>query len=156
MTLIAYLKIDDIPGEATSEGHEEEIDIHGLNWAVDAPAASGRRRAAQPKVRPLKLHKYTDKASPYLTLACLRRQSFPEMTLTVRANTGDAIVDYLVFKLENCTILRHVMENGDEDDARIHELLSIGFETITETYDTGRSGDAGEEHEIQYNIVSRA
>jgi type VI protein secretion system component Hcp len=54
----AFLRIDDIPGESTSEQHPEWIDIDSFSWGVSQTqihdgGAGGRGAPGEPARRPL-------------------------------------------------------------------------------------------------------
>jgi type VI secretion system secreted protein Hcp len=160
MPLTAFLKIGDIAGESQRVDHEEEIDIHDIMWSIDQKLASrvGRGRArARARIRPLLLRKFTDAASAYLLLACMQGKSFPEMILSVRKDSGEAHLDYLVITMENVTISKfEKLGTGEEKDGQIiEEIVGLVFENVTYKY-TVQSDDhsAGDEHEISYDIAA--
>ncbi len=159
MPLTAFLKIDDIPGESHSTGHEEEIDVHALRWGVEhtVRAQVGRGRArARADVDQLALHKFYDAASPYLFLACAQGKSFAEMTLAVRKDSGEAHLDYLIITMENVVIADVEMSNTDDSETEeIHEVVKLAFENVTIKYITlSDDHSAGDEHEITYDIAA--
>lgn len=152
----SYLKIDDIPGESQRVGHEDEIDFSGLSWKIERPESdSGTGRAtAQVKVGPIKIRKRIDKSSPYLTLATLNGQVFPEMILTVRRNNGDAPLDYLVITMTNVRVTSYEMATREQDNEPTEEI-GFTFEKINYKYtETEPDQSAGDEHEIEYDIAA--
>lgn len=160
MPLAAYLKIGDIAGESQRVDHEDEIDIHDIMWSIDRKSTSqvGRgRRRARAKIRPLLLRKFTDAASAYLLLACMQGKAFPEMILSVRKDSGEAHLDYLVITMENVTISKfETLGVGEDDEGQtIEEIIGLVFENVTYKY-TVQSDDhsAGGEHEITYDIAA--
>ena len=160
MPLTAYLKIGDIAGESQRVDHEDEIDIHDIMWSIDRKSASkvGRGRArARARIQPLLLRKVTDAASAYLLLACMQGKSFPEMILSVRKDSGEAHLDYLVITMENVTISKfEKLGVGVENEGQtIEEIIGLVFENVTYKY-TVQNDDhsAGDEHEITYDIAA--
>lgn len=156
MPLTGYLHIPDIPGESKTADHEGEIDIHDIHWqfAREAAAITGRGRSrARSEVSPLVVSKLTDAASPYLILANLQGKAIPEITLSLRKDSGDAHLDYLVITLTNCMITG--VELGTlHSDGTITEEVAITSEQIKVLY-TVQADDhsAGDEHEIEFDIV---
>lgn len=153
----AYLKIPDIPGESQRADHEDEIDIHGLSWKVEAPATTGSGRTlSQSVVGPIFLKKYVDASSPYIALSTLNARNFESAVLAVRKDSGDAHLDYLVITLGNARIVSYEMETK-EGSSLIEETIGITFESITYKY-TVQEDDhsAGDEHEITYDIAAGA
>lgn len=162
MPLTAYLKIGDIAGESQRVDHEEEIDIHDALWNIEQGSAAqvGRGRSrARAQVDALMLKKFVDASSPYLALACMQGKSFPDMVLSVRKDSGEAHLDYLVITMENVTISKYEMIGvGEEEGGQmIEELVGLIFENVTYMY-TVQEDDhsAGDEHEITYDIAAGA
>jgi type VI secretion system secreted protein Hcp len=155
--LTGYLKIPDIAGESQRADHEDEIDIHDIQWMV-AQAASvevgSSRTRARAVVSPLKVRKFMDASSPYLALACMQGKSFPDMVLTLRKDSGDAHLDYLVITMTNAQVVSYEMVT-EEGSSVPTEEVGIMFESITIKY-TVQADDhsAGDEHEITYDIAA--
>ncbi len=159
MPLTAYLKIGDIAGESVVTGHEDEIDVHGLRWGAEQTAGSVRGRGrsrARARVDHLVVRKLYDAASPYLLLACMRGQSFDEMVLAVRKDSGDAHLDYLVITMTNVVVADVEMSDQEEAESEeIEERVALSFESVNVKY-TVQADDhsAGAEHEIEYDIAA--
>ena len=161
MPITAFLKIPNIPGESRSADHEDEIDVHGVHWGVarkNKAAKGGRGRARSRAVAsPLEVHKFYDAASPYLALSTLQGKAFDEIVLSVRRDSGEAHLDYLVITMTNCTLKSYDMFNDGVDDPllEISERVSITFEQVNIKY-TVQADDhsAGDEHEIEYDVAA--
>ena len=160
MTLTAYLKIGDIAGESRRAEHEDEIDVHGLQWKIAQQSSLlqrvGRGRArARATVDALTCLKFTDASSPYLALACFQGRSFPEATLAVRKDSGEAHLDYLVITMENVTVSGYEMSNDAGDDEVVAERLGLTFEKVTYTYIVQNDDQSsGDEHEVEFDIAA--
>lgn len=160
MPLTAYLKIADIAGESQRADHEDEIDIHDVTWNIEQGSAAqvGRGRSrARAQVDALIMRKFVDASSVYLALACMQGKSFPDMVLSVRKDSGEAHLDYLVITMENVTISKYeVLGVGDEEGGQvIEELLGCVFENVTYKYVVQEDDhSAGDEHEITYDIAA--
>ena len=163
MGIQGYLKIDDIQGESKRAEHEDEIDFYGLHWEVkqqsSSSAGSGRSRG-RAQVSGVTMWKAMDAASPYLALASMQGKSIPEAVAMVRKDSGDAHLDYLKITMTNCMIsevelLNHDDSTDDVNDQIIHEKITITCEKINVIY-TVQADDhsAGDEHEIEYDIVA--
>jgi type VI secretion system secreted protein Hcp len=155
MNLTAFLKIEDIPGESQAVEHEDEIDVHGLQWGVErsAPAQIGRGRArSRADVSPVRVQKFMDASSVYLAEACARSKSFDEAVIAVRKDSGEAHLDYLVITMENVVITEYEVFSGEADnpDPRLAEEVTIDFEKVTLKYiQQAEDGSAGDEHEVE-------
>lgn len=161
MAFTGYLKIEEIKGESKRAEHEDEIDVFGVSWHVaqssSAATGSGRSRG-RATISDLTVYKWYDAASPYLSLACMQGAAFAEIVFTARKDSGEAHLDYLKITMKKCIISKYMMEqNQPEDGAQdmIKEEVSISFEEIAVVY-TVQADDhsAGDEHEVEYNIVA--
>src|SRR5436190_10812916 len=95
-----FLKIKDIPGESTKDGHKDEIEIASWSWgeANDGSHASntggGSGRVA---LQDFNFAMVVNKASPELFLACATGKHIDEATLTCR-EAGGKQQEYLKIK----------------------------------------------------------
>ncbi len=156
MAFSGYLKVPDIAGESVRADHEDEIDIFGANWGVvqETSATQGRGRVqGRAHASAFTFQKYMDASSPYLTLACLQGKSFDEVVFSVRKDSGESHLDYLVITLTNVIVSSYDMSGGG--DQQIMETVSLMAEKIKILY-TVQSDDhsAGDEHEIEYDLVA--
>lgn len=163
MGIQGYLKIDDIQGESKRAEHEDEIDIYGMHFEVkqqsSSAAGSGRTRG-RADISGVTMWKSLDAATPYLTLASMQGKSIPEAILMVRKDSGDAHLDYLKITMTNCVVSHVELVNDASaadgaDDQMIKEKVTIACEKIAMIY-TVQADDhsAGDEHEIEYDIVA--
>lgn len=162
MAITGYLLVPDIAGESKRADHEDEIDVHGLQWSIQQSerTSTGRGRTqSRAKVDNLVITKFTDASSPYLALASMQGKSFDKLVLSVRKDSGDAHLDYLVITLTNCQIAGFDMEAGppNHDGSLITERVAISFERVAMKY-TVQADDhsAGDEHEIEFDIAAGA
>lgn len=161
MAMTGFLKVPDIPGESLRVDHEDEIDIHGLEWGIrqSQPAGGRGRSRSKAKVENIVVTKFTDAASPYLALACLQGKSFDEIVLSLRKDSGDAHLDYLTITMTNCQITGFDMENdgSDPDDDLVTEHVGLAFESIRIRYVVQADDhSAGNEHETEYDLAGGA
>ncbi|MFK7868470.1 MAG: Hcp family type VI secretion system effector, partial [Roseobacter sp.] len=137
MPLTGHLKLDDIPGESTEQGHEGEIDVFGLSWGVERSASAqvGRGRArARADVGPMVFEKFLDKSSTKIAEATSKGRSFAEATVFVtRRARGGRSVDYLKFSLENVIFTSYEFDAGEPDDPdpRLTEAVVMDFSKMT-------------------------
>ena len=163
MAFSGYIKIPDIDGESKQAEHEGEIDCWGVSWGAaqssSAAVGSGRTRGRS-VVQDFNFSKWYDAASPYLALACMQGKSFDEIIFMVRKDSGDAHLDYLQVTLTNCVVTSYQMSGsgpnvGDND--MIAENVTISAEKIKVLYVVQADDhSAGDEHEIEYDVVSGA
>lgn len=158
MALTGYLLVPDIAGESVRAEHEDEIDVHSMNWNVSqaSTAQTGKGRSqARAIVGALTCSKYYDASSPYLALAAMQGKSFDEIVLSIRKDSGEAHLDYKVVTMKNVTISDYTVLPTPEESMVIEETVSFTFEEIAIKY-TVQADDhsAGDEHEIEYDVAS--
>ncbi len=159
MALSGYLNIDDIAGEAQHVGHENEIDVQGVQWSIEraSPTRGAGRARARAQVSSLTCVKYADASSPYLALACLQGKSISSAVLTLTRNSVGRQLDYLIITMENVLVAGFDMANdaSDTDDDAVTEHVSFVFEKVTYRYIVQTAdGSAGDTHEIDYDIAA--
>ncbi len=158
MALTGYLLVPDVAGESQRSDHEDEIDVHAISWGISQGAAAqmGRGRSkARASVSTLTVSKYYDASSPYLALACMQGKSFDEIVLSVRKDSGEAHLDYLVITMTNVIVSDYTILPTPEDGLQIEEGVGFAFENVKVLY-TVQADDhsAGDEHEIEYDIAA--
>ncbi len=158
MPLTGYLKVPDVPGESQRVDHEEEIDVHSIEWEIAQAATSqiGRGRSrSRAEISAISMNKMYDASSPYLALACMQGKSFDEIVLMVRKDSGDAHLDYLQITMTNCAISHYSVLPTPAESQQIEEHIGITFEQVKVVY-TVQADDysAGDEHEIEYDLAA--
>lgn len=161
MPMTGYLKLPDIDGESKRDGHEDEIDISGIQWSIVQPGAAtvGRgRTSGRAQASTVSVQKDYDAASPYMALAAMQGKSFDEVCVMVRKDSGEAHLDYLKITMEHVTIADYSMSSGGGvDGSIIEETCSFACEKINILY-TVQEDDhsAGGEHEVEFDLVAGA
>ena len=158
MALTGTLLLPDIGGESVRAEHEDEIDVHAIDWGIaqGAKSQTGKGRSqGRAEVGPISVSKLTDASSAYLALACMQGKSLDECVLTIRKDSGDAHLDYLIITMTNVTISSYSMLPTAPDSLVIEERVSLTFEKVKYLY-TVQADDhsAGDEHEIEYDIAA--
>lgn len=150
MPITAFMKIPGVDGESTYAEHEDEIDVHDIAWGIErlSTASVGRGRArARTDMSPLSVAKFTDASSPYLALAVKQGKFFDEVVVSVRKDSGEAHLDYLIITMENVILSSY--DIGTDENGQLIEEVEIDFEKATLKYTQQNSdGSAGGEHEV--------
>ncbi|TDX33821.1 Hcp family type VI secretion system effector [Rhodovulum visakhapatnamense] len=160
MTLTAFMKLPDVEGESVRVGHEREIDVFDIQWALGRDlrtrAGTGRVRG-RPGVGPLAVWKWDDAASPHLALALLLGKSFPEAAIMLRTPSNDMDLDDLTITLSNATVSHYEIVGADGDPAVLQERLDLVFEAANIRHTGQAAGhSSGNGHEIGHDIGARA
>ena len=149
--MTAYIKIGDIKGESTAEGHKEWIEIGSVQWgvgrAISSPTGGANREVSAPSISELTITKTLDSTSPKLFLNAVGGSgniAKVELHLVDNSSTGGA--GTVFYKL----ILKNVLVSGQSTSAaagsdRPTESISLNFTKIEMEYVTiGVDGKSSE------------
>jgi type VI secretion system secreted protein Hcp len=108
MAFDAFLKISTIPGESTDEKHSAWIEVLSYSWGVSQPSSGavssgGARTAERADFQDFSVVKTLDKASPKLSLSCVKGEHIPEVKLELCRATGDK-QKYMEYKMSDVTV----------------------------------------------------
>ncbi|WP_175948286.1 Hcp family type VI secretion system effector [Burkholderia pyrrocinia] len=130
-----FLKINTVTGEATDEGHKDEIDVLRWGWSVQNTSSvrygtgSGSGKAT---ISDLRFDHHVDRASPILFKYAASGEHIDEAVLTVRKAGGkNGPVEYLKITMKN-VFVTHVSQSGGGSDA--HESVTLSFSDFTQSY----------------------
>ena len=146
MALDYFLKIPDIPGEATRGGHENEIEIYSFSWGVAntvRPGAGAGRGAGRLEASDLTIMKKVDRASAPLMLACVMGKAIGQDVVLTGAYGGSsfhnprvltASFDVVRYVLKGA-IVTSVSDSGSAGgDDRPMESVSIAYSALRFEY----------------------
>ena len=129
-----------IKGEATTAGHEDDIEVTGWSWGVAANTAIGSTQAtARRSYKQLVVLKGIDTASTGLMTALSSNDEVKEATLTMRKAGGEAL-DYFTMKLANARIVGVDLDVGSDGHPR--ERVTVAFTKIDIEYQRQQAGGA--------------
>jgi type VI secretion system secreted protein Hcp len=147
MAVDGFLKLDKIEGESKVEGHEKEIDILDVHFALNQPASmayGGGGGTGKVDFHDISFTKRFDKSSPTLMCKCADGTHIETGLVTLRKASGSDTkpIDYLKIKLETILISSVTPSGLGSGDGMEH--LSLNFAKITMDYteqtDTGTKG----------------
>ena len=80
MKIDGFLKVPDIKGPSTRDGHDDEIEIHGVDYKMVAPYdPNSLSRRGRVSMGMIKFTKHYDKSSPYLAKALFENKALDEV-----------------------------------------------------------------------------
>ncbi|MGB2246051.1 MAG: Hcp family type VI secretion system effector [Alcanivorax sediminis] len=133
-----YLDIPGIEGESQRAGHEDEIDI--LSWSWGASVDDHGNACIQD----VAFTKNIDKSSADIIMAPITGQVFDTVTLSVRRDSGDAHLDYLVIAFKDVQVTS--VSTGGSQGNLLVDSFTLRFATATYTYTRiGDDHSAGEQ-----------
>jgi len=136
-----YVKYDGIPGDVTSAGHEQWIEVNSFQWGVgrgigDPTGSAADREGSTPSVSEITVSKTTDSASPNLMRAALGLAPGGEGKTVVidfvKTDQGQPEA-YMTYTLTNALVSGYSVSSGGD---RPSESLSLNF-TKVEFKNTG-------------------
>lgn len=145
-SLTGFLKIPDIPGESRYQDHEDEIEIHAIDWSImrEPPSAGSGRTISSAEFSPLKLEKRIDKATPLLMAALASGQVFDVVEISIDKPANESITPFVHIELRNVLVVRSSVSD-DFSKSYLEEELSLSYEQIIFSYtpisDQGRPLD---------------
>jgi type VI secretion system secreted protein Hcp len=142
-----------IKGEATTEGHVDDIEIRSWTWGVAASSAIGSTAATgRRQYKHLVIVKRIDSASTALLSALATNDEVKEATLTLRKAGGDAL-DYYTMTLARARVVS--IDIGVDEHATPVETVGIAYTKIDIEYKRQQSaGIAGASTSFSDEVLS--
>lgn len=147
-----YLKIGDIKGESTDDGHKDWINLLSVSQSIDRPSSSekSKRSHSSATFGDIVLVKEVDASTPKLQEAIAKGTYFPEVQIDFTSDTSeDRRIPYLQWELKNARITSYSF-SGSAGDVVPVDQISLNFEEIKVTY-TKIDPRTGEASTIEYS-----
>jgi type VI secretion system secreted protein Hcp len=133
-----FLKVPDIPGDSTRDGHEEEIEVYGVEYSMVAPFdANSLSRRGRVSMGMITFAKQYDKASPLLKMALFKNTKLDEVKFSARRTIEGETSDYLVVTLKEASVMNYEMHVSPEEPDVIEDRVGFAYKTIVFAYDGG-------------------
>jgi len=135
-----YLKIGDIKGESTDEGHKDWINLLTVGNNISrtmGPAASGaRRHRSSVRFGDIVCVKEVDASTPKLQEAIADGTNFPKVNIDLcTSSEGGKRIPFLQWELTNARVTSYSIEGATDTSEPPTEHISLNFESIKVTYD---------------------
>lgn len=145
MKIDGFLKVPDIPGPSKRDGHDDEIEVYGVDFNMQAPydpnSLSRRGRVA---LDMMVFTKHYDMSSPYLKKALFENTPLDEVVFSARRTIGGETSDYLVVTMTDASVMSYrVHPSADEPDV-LEEDVGFAYHKVKFVYDT--------DHEIEMDV----
>ncbi len=129
----AFLKLEGVPGEATTTGHKDEIVIDSFSMGVSRPAPTGGgQTTARPQFTDISFSHQLDKASPLLMLRCAQGTHIPTAVLTCRTVGAASVLFYRITLTD--VMVTSVSIGGASGGDRPTETFSLNYTRIEWEY----------------------
>jgi type VI secretion system secreted protein Hcp len=135
MKIDAFLKVPDIPGESVRDGHEDEMEVFGVEFDMVAPHdANTLSRRGRVSLSTIKFRKHYDIGTVYLKQACFQNKLFDEVVFSARRTIEGETADYLVITLEEASVVSYSMKPSFSDPDLLEEVVAFAFKKIIFKY----------------------
>lgn len=136
MKIDGFLKVPDITGPSIRDGHEEEIEVHGVEFEMQAPFdPNSLSRRGRVSLGMVNFIKHYDKSSPYLKKALFDNTLLDEVKFSARRTIEGETSDYLVITLKDASVTSYVMKPSEDEPDLIEERVGFAYKNITFNYD---------------------
>ena len=149
-----YMNYNNIPGDATAEGHEKWIELKTFQWGVgrgiaSPTGASADRESSAPSVSEIVVTKDTDASSPKLLNEAYQGEGQKVQIDFCKTDKGNLSV-YLSFTLTNVMISGYSSSSGGD---RPTESISLNFTKIQmRDIGLGAKNDDGSPATVGYDL----
>ncbi|MFB2604571.1 Hcp family type VI secretion system effector [Rhizobium phaseoli] len=136
MKIDGFLKVPDITGPSVRDGHEDEIEIHGVEFEMVAPYdPNSLSRRGRVSLGLINFIKHYDKSSPYLKKALFDNTLLGEVKFSARRTIEGETSDYLVVTLKDASVTQYNMKQSEDEPDLIEERVGFAYKNITFNYD---------------------
>lgn len=141
-TLDGFLEVPDIPGPSKRDGHEEHIEVFGVEFKMAAPYDSNTQsRRGRVAMGPFIIRKHSDKSTPYLAQACFQNKKLDPVKFYARRTIEEESVDYFVIELADARVIGMEFSNSETDKDLIEEEVSFSYTKIKFVYDDNEEAE---------------
>ena len=134
----AYVKIGEIKGEATEQGHKEWVIIESMSDNISRSIPQGakdqQRARGETSLADVNLVRQLDKSSVKLKEACANGTFFPEVEIHFCTQVKNKQEPYLLYKLKNVIVTSYSFNGNASGDPVPIENVTLGFSEVEWTY----------------------
>jgi type VI secretion system secreted protein Hcp len=135
-----YMKLEGIPGDVTTAGHQNEIESLSVQFSVSQTGireAGGKASARRSSLSTISVTKFLDKASPNLFLACATGQHINSAVLTFAQPVTGGLYEFLKITLTDVFISSYDVSSGGDLPT---ESVTLSYSKIEYKYSPKDSG----------------
>jgi type VI secretion system secreted protein Hcp len=138
--MAGYLKIGDIKGESTDEGHKDWINLLSVSSNITRPMGAGAsgstRQRSSATFGDVVCVKEVDASTPKLQAAIADGTNFPKVNIDLCTSAeGGKRIPYLMWELKSSRVTSYSVSGSTDGSMVPTEQLSLNFEEIKVTYD---------------------
>lgn len=150
-----YMKFGGIRGDATTEGHNNWIELNSFSWGVGraigtAARGSTSREHSEPNISEITVTKPTDVATPRLLMDAVAGELNTTVKIDFTTTSKGQTTTFLNYTLENTGISHYSLSSGGDMPM---ESLSLNFTKVTTTF-TGMNPEIqGSPETVGYDLT---
>jgi len=135
-----YLKVGDIKGESTDDGHADWINLLSVSNSITRPMGAGAsgstRHRSSCTFGDVVCVKEVDASTPKLQEAIADGTNFPEVLIDLTTSSeGGKRLPYLQWELKQARVSSYSVSGATDGSQVPTEQISLNFEEIKVTYD---------------------
>lgn len=135
-----YLKVGDIKGESTDDGHRDWIKLLLVGNHITRPMVAGAsgstRQRSSVRFGDFVCVKEVDASTPKLQEALVDGTSFPKVNIDMcTSSEGGKRIPFLQWELSNARVTSYNIDASNDTTDLPTEQISFNFEQIKVTYD---------------------
>lgn len=134
----AFLKLGNIPGEATDQDHKDWILIESLSSPIFRSIPEGakdqQRARGDTTLGDISIVRQLDKSSPKLSEACANGTFYPAVEVDFCTTIGNKQETYLNYKLTNVIVTSYSFAGTAASDPAPTEEIGLNFTQVEWTY----------------------
>jgi len=150
-----YMNYNNIPGDATAEGHEKWIELNSCQWGIgrgisSPTGGSSDRESSAPSVSEIVVTKATDVSSTKVLNEGYQGEG-QKVTIDFCKTDKGKLEVFLTLSLENTMISGYSLSSGGD---RPTESLSLNFTKIEfKNVNMGAAGETGSPDSTTYDVA---
>ena len=167
----AYLQITNMPGESTDSKHKDWIELQGYEisgmqqQAGKSISQGGALSAGRSEVKPFKIRKLIDKASPKIMEACLKGTHIEKITLSLSRQTGSksGATEFYNYTISQAMVVGFTSAAHDEEESDkassplpYEEVEFVGVQHKWTYTETDTKGEKKGNTEAQYSMATNS
>ena len=151
-----YMKFGSIPGDVTTDGYKDWIELNSFQYGVGRSVSSGAggntRESSAPNISEIVVTKHFDKASAKLYQDSVAGTFDTKVEIKMNTTTKTKTETFLTFELTDCGVSSYSLSSGGENPM---ESLSLNFLKVMVTPSPlDKSGQVKKGDIVSYDLLA--
>lgn len=151
-----YMKFGSIPGDVTTDGYKDWIELNSFQYGVGRSVSSGAggntRESSAPNISEIVVTKHFDKASAKLYQDSVAGTFDTKVEIKMNTTTKNKTETFLSFELADCGVSSYSLSSGGDNPM---ESLSLNFLKVMVTpTPLDKSGQIKKGDVVAYDLLA--